>query len=270
MRQVLLLLVLMLTSIPAWAQVDPVYQPPARPQSRTNQAITMTRDLYQRLILVENPESIAATLSEILRRNSRPCTAVTDFQVIYREGSEQRVKLKCPGLPLYGLAINQGGSTQVYGGDGMVGEFNAGNGVIHAVGGAPRPIATPDRRKPDFGPNGNLPGLLQGDDASAIPAWLVTLIIVNGFIVFALILSFFWFMRAKTTPQRAKKERTPDRSTGEKDAMVIESKEILPDIFQHPDGLFIARGKRGKRRLFRSLFSAIVYRDYGWKFREVS
>lgn len=269
MRLVLSLIMLLGFSAAARAQVDPVYQPPAPATSRTQQAITMTRDLYQRLLLVESPGSIASTLAEILRRNSKPCLAVTDFQVIYRDSSEQRVKLKCPGLPLYGLAINQGGSTQVFGGDGMVGEFNAGSGVIHAVGGAPRAITPPDRRKPDLGPNGNLPGLLQGDEPGSIPAWLVTLIIVNGFIVFALILSFFWFMRAKTTPQRERKERAPDRSSIEKDAMVIESKEILPDIFQHPDGLFLARGKRGKRRLFRSLFFAIVYRDYGWKIREV-
>lgn len=252
------------------AQVDPVYKAPAPISSPTQRAISMTRDLYERLILVENPDSIASSLSELMRRDGKPCPTVTDFQVIFRQGAEQRLKIKCPGISHYGMTIRQGGSVQIFGGDGMVGEFNAGEGLIHAVKNADRPALDLKPKRPNLGPNGNLPGLLQGDDPNHIPAWLVTLIIVNGFIVGALILSFFWFMRAKTTPQRAEIPKDLELSSIEKDSMVIESREILPDIYQHPDGVFISRGKRGKRRLFRHLFFAIMYRDYGWKLREVS
>lgn len=260
----------LLCALPAsFAQVDPVYQPPQRPASRTNQAVSMTRALFNSLVLVENPQAIGNTLSEMLRRSGKPCTAVTDFQVVHRQSTEQRIKVKCPGLPHYGMVISKGGALQVFGGDGMVGDFNVGNGIIHAATDTPRAAIDEETRKPNYGPNGNLPGLLQGDDPDHIPAWLVTLIIVNGFIVLALLLSFFWFMRAKTSPQRIAPDLKNERSSDEKDAMVIESREVLPDIFQHPGGLFIARGKRGKRRLFGSLFFAILYRDYGWKLREV-
>lgn len=269
MRLTIIFIALLSASAASHAQVDPVYKPADPRESPTSQAISMTRSLFTRLVTVESPVAIGNILSELLRRNGKPCVGVTDFQVIYRESSEQRLKIKCPGLPHYGMVIRQGGSVLLFGGDGMVGDFNAGNGVIHAASEAPRMASPAEQRRPNLGQSGNLPGLLQGDDPNHIPAWLVTLIIVNGFIVLALLLSFFWFMRAKTSPQRIAPEVKHERSSIEKDAMVIESREVLPDIFQHPDGLFIARGKRGKRRLFKSMFFAILYRDYGWKLREV-
>lgn len=267
---VVVLTLLCAQPITSFAQMDPVYEPPQRPSSRTTQAVATARALFNSLLLVENPQAIGNTLSQMVRRSGKQCTAVTDFQVIYRQSTEQRIKLKCPGLPHYGLVISKGGALQVFGGDGMVGDFNVGNGIIHAATETPRAATAEDStRKPNYGPNGNLPGLLQGDDPNHIPAWLVALIIVNGFIVLALLLSFFWFMRAKASPKRIAPEVQNERSSDEKDAMLIESEEVLPDIFKHPDGLFIARGKRGKRRLFGSMFFALLYRDYGWKFREI-
>ncbi len=58
-------------------------------------------------------------------------------------------------------------------------------------------------------------------------------------------------------------------SSDDKDYMLDESHELYPNIFSHPRGFFIARGKRGKRRLFRYAFTAMLYRDFGLKIAEI-
>lgn len=257
----------------AQAQVDPVFKPNEQQQNPTNQSITLTRDVYVDLALVRDPVSIATRLTQLLRRAGEVCAAVTDFQVVYRGGNEQRVKMKCPGKRHFGMIINQGGRVVVFGGDGMVGDFVPGDGVIHAISGAVRPetpVKTGLKKGPDLGESGNLPGLLQGGDPNQIPRWLIFVVTINAFIILALIFSFFWFMRVKTQPAEPPKPQKEGMSSAEKDKLIIHSREILPDVYHHPDGFFIARGKRGKRRMFHNLFFAIVYRDYGFKFREIS
>ncbi|MEM7569060.1 MAG: hypothetical protein AAF337_04630 [Pseudomonadota bacterium] len=262
----------------ARAQVDPVYTPPATQESPTAQSVTLSRSVYQQLLTVEDTAEVAANLTQLLRRAGEVCASVTDFQIIYRKDNEQRVKLKCPGKPNFGLIVNQGGRVLVFGGDGMVGDFEPGDGVVFAISGTVRaPLsvrqderARKDRKGPDLGESGNLPGLLQGGDPNKIPTWLVFLVVINGFIVLALLLSFAWFMRAKTqVPERPEEPIKTGISSLEKDKLIIDSREILPDIYHHPEGFFISRGKRGKRRLFGNLFFALIYREYGFKFREI-
>ncbi|MEO0412141.1 MAG: hypothetical protein AAF221_09930 [Pseudomonadota bacterium] len=260
-------------NLPASAQVDPVFRPSQDTASPTTQSVSLSRTTYQQLLRVEDTASVAASLTQLMRRGGKICTSVTDFQVLYRQNNEQRVKIKCPGKPNFGLIINQGGRVLVFGGDGMVGDFNPGDGVIHAISGTVRPAADSKPRaakRPDLGASGNLPGLLQGDDPNKIPTWLVFLIVINGFIVLALILSFIWFMRANTQGPKPEKPVKAGMSSAEKDKLIIDSREILPDVYHHPEGFFISRGKRGKRRLFGNLFFALIYREYGFKFREIT
>lgn len=258
---------------PAMAQVDPVFTPPAQQSSPTSQSVAQSRLVYQQLLNVDDTAQVATNLTQILRRGGEVCSSVTDFQIIVRQNAEQRVKIKCPGKPNFGLIINQGGRVIVFGGDGMVGDFQPGDGIVHAITGTVRAPAEQRERmgnRPNLGERGNLPGLLQGEDPNKIPTWLVFLVLINGFIVLALILSFAWFMRAKTQMRdKPEKQIKTGMSSEEKDRLVIDSREILPDVYHHPEGFFISRGKRGKRRLFGNLFFALIYREYGFKFREI-
>ncbi len=58
-------------------------------------------------------------------------------------------------------------------------------------------------------------------------------------------------------------------SSDDKDVLIEESREVYPDIYQHPQGFFISRGGRGRRRIFKSTLGAMLYRDYGLKVGEI-
>ena len=64
-------------------------------------------------------------------------------------------------------------------------------------------------------------------------------------------------------------QRIGTYTSEEKDKMVAESVELKPDFYIHPTGLFIVRGKRGKRRLFPNRLYAYLYWRWGFKIAQL-
>ena len=64
-------------------------------------------------------------------------------------------------------------------------------------------------------------------------------------------------------------QRVGTYTSEEKDAMVAESAELKPDFYIHPSGMFIVRGRRGKRRMFPNRLYAYLYWRWGLKFAQI-
>ncbi len=109
--------------------------------------------------------------------------------------------------------------------------------------------------------------------AGILSPWLLSIIVFNILLVGCI----GWLIARHLKNTRVTNEagmafgRDPQwgLSSDDKDYMLDESHELYPNIFSHPRGFFIARGKRGKRRLFRYAFTAMLYRDFGLKIAEI-
>jgi hypothetical protein len=92
------------------------------------------------------------------------------------------------------------------------------------------------------------------------------LLVINGVAVGLLTLGVWGYLRSR---RRSKSARDFGLSSDDKDLLLDESREIYPGIYHHPQGFFLARGRRGRRRLFRTALFAILYRDFGVKLGEI-
>jgi hypothetical protein len=252
--------------------------------------------LYTHLLAEVAPERTGTILESTMPRLGKPCNNINAFQVYrYRTGA-RTLKIKCPGKPLFVLSVNHLGTLQVSGGDGSIGELSNVDGRIYSLFGkridtptvsfvapaavdlsgvAPKPVIkkpTPPAR-PLAEPIISVPEKSFSPPVPSEPPpgyevkpkfnWLW---IANSAGAFALLLGILGWRRSM------KKSRLSDDwslSSDDKDALIDESREVYPNIFHHPQGFYISRGGRGKRRIFKSTFSAILYRDYSIKLGEI-
>jgi hypothetical protein len=84
------------------------------------------------------------------------------------------------------------------------------------------------------------------------------------------------FLAIATFAHAHNKRRTvggPNRvlplSSGDKDRLIAEATALHEDLFRHPSGVLIVRGRRGKRRLFPNRLYAELYRRFGIKIAQI-
>lgn len=187
-------------------------------------------------------EGLSAALTEL----DADCPAVERYQVFNRSTSFISMKVKCVDRPVYILAVGPVGLGVLSGGDGSIDRIRSGEGEVRVLRGE----APPPEREPVSD--------LRGDFPLRAAALLLGALIFAG-----LVLIWLWIMRQKrVAPWRGLR-------TEEKDRMLEEAEEVEPHLFHHPDGVWLARGRRGKRRLFRSRYLARIYRDYGIKLLQI-
>lgn len=239
----------------------PTLTPPNMAQSEA------APDLFLLLTLDYKPDDIAGGLAMAIRRSGRSCERVSDYQVFTRTETMRTLKVKCPGQEVYGLTIWRNGNAVIYGGDGMLRALDPDDGPVVTIYGSPLPGGAGTAK-------GRAPQITAAPTAVVTerpntPIWLVIAIAANVFLLSVIGIGVLLFWRA----EGAKATRTAVHVSGltsdDKDRLTDESREVLPDIYHHPTGLFIARGRHGKRRLFRNLLFALAYRDWGLKLREI-
>ena len=236
----------------------------------------IAQELFKSLETYDDVELTAELLREAVRSTRRRCEKVTDYQIYLSQANRKVVKIKCPGRLTIGITVANNGFLQVYGGDGMIRSLQPDDGEIVTLEGGgfigksteSLPTANQTRTGIGGGPD-------EVDDSKPLPPWLLASVVFNIFIVGLVIggAVLYWRSLTRNIPSEASEvdhgSKTTRLSSAQKDIMIDEADEVFPDVFQHPNGLYIARGRRGKRRVFPMLLAALMYRRYGFKLFEI-
>lgn len=249
-----------LQTIPATAQAAAVADTPKTP----------ARMAYDALLNDERSDTIAVLLRDVVREAKLPCRYVTDYQVIRSGTGSRTVKLRCREQQLMMVTVRSSGLPSVAGGDGTIGPMLPRDGYIVSFTGqridqyyddqadAPKEAARPAPAKvaaPAQESGGNF--------------WVIAIILFNLLIFVILIVVLNRLFRPSKDVFETLSAQLANMRSADKDVLISQSREIYPNIYAHPDGYFIASGSRGKRRFFPTVTAAILYRDYGFKIREI-
>ena len=233
------------------------------------------------------PPAIGALIRDAVNSLGGVCLNTQSYQVFRRAEDTVTLKLECADRPLYLLSIDGDGRMILSGGDGKVQAMEHEDGDIVQTGAraAPQAQAVAPRRPHRFGENDAIPSDVvpdakpkpikddDDDDASTVdqtdPRGWTRWVFSGGLATFGLIAFLGYSQLAHHARFARGRERIGTYSSEEKDRMVAESAELRPDFYIHPSGLFIVRGKRGKRRLFPNRVYAYLYWRWGLKVAQI-
>lgn len=210
------------------------------------------------------------------------CPNVSVFQRVGPKNKLLTFKVRCAKRPLYLLTVDELGRMLVDGGDGRVPAMGASDGEVFNGSGeslsddgptkARRGAGRADDRIPldDVKRAGPVAvssvGAPQGQN-QWLP-WLAAFLLLIGLVAaFALYLRF---NAGASTGMAPRHSSAPRRYPTElKDEMIAESVEELPDMWLHASGVYIVRGRHGKRRVFAHRWNAMIYYRWGYKILQI-
>lgn len=229
-------------------------------------------DIYSGINRAAPEATIAVRLQAVVRLFRYRCTRLTDYQVFAQRTNIVDLKVKCSGDTLYGVTVASNGYVTVYGGNGILSGLNRSDALIYSF---------------------DNEGELSGDSALTVNqafgetvdrldledevnvAYVVGIVTIT--LAFILIFTIVWWRAWKFKQTRKPRERMKpmhkhrvSASSSLKDEYLEESKEVVKNVFKHPDGFYIGRGKSGKRRFFKSATWAKTYASRGWRLFEIS
>lgn len=256
-----LLVAAVFMTLPYSAGAEAVVQPDK------NKLPSLAVDLYVAVSQGQSSDVVAPLLERAIAKSGHVCKPLRDYQILPGSGAVHTLKVKCAERPTYQMTLHPKTGFQVTGGDGSISPIDPREGPVTAVWGvrAEHFLAAETSQRPAAAPvakvakkvvaattAGPLPGNKDWENG-LWPAALLTLLLALPLLI--------WLNMRST--------QVVGFTSADKDQLMEESREVLPEIFQHPDGWFIVRGQRGKRRVFRTLLFAYLYRNYGLKLREV-
>ncbi|MGB3721236.1 MAG: hypothetical protein WA979_00275 [Pacificimonas sp.] len=193
----------------------------------------------------ENGSEVDKILAGVLTELNADCPAVEQYQTFNKNRQFVSMKVKCAERATYAITLGPVSLGVISGGDGSVGRIDPDDGDVRVL-------------------DGEAPRAGRRVSSSDSPISLRALAIGGG-VLLALLASWIFYM------VRRSKIIAPWRGlrSEDKDRMLEESELIWPDIYRHSSGLWFARGKRGKRRLFRNQIFAWAYARYNLKFFQI-
>lgn len=231
-------------------------------------------DIYVDITRGVEPATIALKLEQVIEIFRYSCTRVTDYQVFAQRPNITDLKVKCSGASLYGVTLASNGYVAVYGGNQIVASLDRRDGLIFSFGAAGDLSGTSavdiDRVKEET----RARFLLGGEyDYIYLIAMLVILVVMA--VAIGLVFLRLWRHRKRKRKTRGrmkpmKKFTARKGNSGLKDRLLAESEEIAKYVHKHESGIYIAVGKRGKRRLFKSAFWAKRYAHQNIHFNELT
>ncbi|BBE32825.1 hypothetical protein [Sphingosinicella microcystinivorans] len=202
------------------------------------------------------------------------CPRVREYQVFRSSARARTLKVKCTERPLYAITVGASGEGFVSGGDGTIDQMRLADGPIKAVMGL-RVEEYLAHEQAEAREGQSAEGEALSDNTVVTPRevethvgrrWLAGLALAVGLAAAGAV---FWLMLRERRRQRRVYSRWRGLDTAAKDQLVEEAEEVYPNLYRHPEGVFIARGRRGKRRLFSSLVLAYLYASRGIKLFEI-
>jgi len=233
----------------------------------------LAHDIYVGVNRNSPPASVALKLAEVIQVYRFRCTRVTDYQVFVSRPNLLDIKAKCSGDPLYGVTVASHGYVAVYGGNGILGALDRRDGLIYSFS-ASGELDSDSRLTADQALDETVERLQLGD---GLNLWYILAMFAVLLAIFILIAGVWMKMwRHRTAKKRERRKIKPMarhtvQATSEvKDLLLKESTRVAANIYKHPSGISIARGKHGKRRFYRSRFWAAMYRSLGIRMFETS
>lgn len=224
----------------------------------------------QRLFVAIQQDRPSTTVGDLLRgafeERGVECQALMDYQVLGNDTSGRTLKVKCSERPVLLVKLDADGGWQLTGGDGTIAPMRIADGRIVTLMGVDVNEYLAHSANADTDPDAVVQDLPVKPDIEAGGALVPWMALGVSLLVLASLGYLFWL---EWSWRRAHGARWMHLSSDEKDRLIEESREVYPDIFQHPDGVFITRGSRGKRRLFHSMTAAYIYRSTGIKIAEL-
>ncbi|MBV7256360.1 hypothetical protein KCG44_06120 [Pacificimonas sp. WHA3] len=219
---------------------DAIGADPASPERRR----TASERLFFSLQNNENGSEIDRLVAGMLTELNADCAAVESYQTFAKSSAFVSMKIKCADRALYAVTVGPQGLGVISGGDGSVERMLPEQGEIRMLNGE-APVQPRVRRGPPLITKQNLA------------------ILGGVFIIGVVLTGLFWRRRAKAiAPWRGLRSEDKDR-------LIEESDEVWADVFEHPSGIWLARGRRGKRRLFRNQLFAYLYARHAVKLFQV-
>jgi hypothetical protein len=224
--------------------------------------------LYKALSKEQSTDAVALLIKQNLAALGRPCQSVMAYQIFRYSTGARTLKIKCARLPLLAMTISAAGSVQVIGGDGSIGDMLATDGRIYSLMGETLQTYMAEQKVRDTAQakaRSNKAIVAIAPEPVIASRWPAIVIALTGLLALAAAFLIWRFLSARHTSS----DPGWALSSTDKDYMLDESREVYPNVFRHPRGFFISRGRRGKRRLFNSALAAMLYRDLGIKFGEI-
>jgi len=195
---------------------------------------------------------VASLLRDAVRAAGGACGRVERYQRFREAPNARTLKVECAGQATYLLSLGADGATVLDGGDGRIRPADPADGAVVE---APDSVADEAPLPPVD------PALLSSNDAGG--GWLAWLFLPIGLL---LAVAVGGIARSLIFPAPIPPKRY---TSDDKTRMVAEARELAPNLWLHPTGVFIARGRRGKRRIFPTLVCANAYRRLGLKLKEL-
>lgn len=229
-------------------------------------------DIYSGVARAAPPASTAVRLQAVVRIFRFRCTRLTDYQVFRQRTNIVDLKVKCSGDPLYGVTVASNGYVAVYGGNGILSGLNRSDGLIFSFGND-GDLAGDSSLTVEEAVGETVERLELEDEVNVVYVMGIVTLTLGFLMVVSLIWWRAWRHRQGRKPRQRMKPMHKHRvaaSSNAKDQLVDESQVVMKNVYRHPSGVFIARGKRGKRRFFKNLFWAKMYASRGWRMFEAS
>ncbi|MBB4633452.1 hypothetical protein [Sphingosinicella soli] len=233
-----------------------------------------TTRLFHALKGGANDEELEKLVSSTVVELDVNCPRVREYQVFRSSTRARTLKVKCTERPLYAITVGASGEGFVSGGDGTIDQMRLQDGPIKPVMGLRveeylanenqargAEIVPEDETMPS-----DAVGTPRAVETHEARQWLAGLAMGVGLAAGGALL---WLVVRERRRQRRTYSRWRGLDTAAKDQLVEESEEVYPNLYRHPEGVFIARGRRGKRRLFSSLVLAYLYASRSIKLFEI-
>ncbi|WP_262693727.1 hypothetical protein [Kordiimonas aquimaris] len=229
-------------------------------------------DVYSGINRAAPEATIAVRLQAVVRLFRYRCTRLTDYQVFAQRTNIIDLKVKCSGDTLYGVTVASNGYVTVYGGNGILSGLNRSDGLIYSFDNEGE--LSGDSSLTVNQAFGETVDRLDLEDEVNVASIVGIVTITFAFIlVFTIVWWRAWKFKQTRKPRERMKPMHKHRvgaSSSLKDEYLEESKEVVKNVFKHPDGFYIGRGKSGKRRFFKSAMWAKTYAARGWRLFEIS
>jgi len=253
-------IILLIGTLPGYAQVSE--EDPRQ----------LALDIYSGINRETPQASIALKLRQVIEVFRYRCTRVSDYQVFSLRPNITDLKVKCSGDPLYGVTVASNGFVAVYGGNGIVSGLDRRDSLVYSFA-AEGALAQNSSLTVGQAIDDTAVRLKLGDDYNYL--YLIGLFMLISAMVIIGLLVWIKVWRRKTgrKPRERMKPMRKHRiaiSTTAKDQLLAESVEVSKFVHAHPSGVFIATGKRGKRRIFKSRLWAVAYAKFGIKLFETA